>query len=358
MSYAHNSGIAVADIPRIKVARVHLNDWRSSYFGTTCEEEGFAWRLTCMIYDAMGALPDDDERNARAMCMDVRVYRRLKKRVIGELRKFALYSGFITQARIVREIEDYIATYRKRSQAASAREADKRLQMRSAGLPANIPQEVRQMSATSSAEVRPKSATLMAELEGDLFQKPNENNGCIATSRAGPEHNGSGTLARACVPKPKPKPRSEEKRVKSSTPAARDDPAPSPPVAREVPPGAVKAAFEAYNDLARRCGLPHADKLTKGRADAIRARLREYGAEGWLKALAMIERSKFCRGSNDRNWRAHLDFVVQASSFTKLIEGRYGNGAHASVHDPNEEAEQERLARERVLIRQLEERPG
>ena len=34
-----------------------------------------------------------------------------------------------------------------------------------------------------------------------------------------------------------------------------------------------------------------------------------------------------CRGDNDRNWRADLDFVCQAKSFQRLREGFYGTGA-------------------------------
>jgi hypothetical protein len=36
-----------------------------------------------------------------------------------------------------------------------------------------------------------------------------------------------------------------------------------------------------------------------------------------------LERSAFCRGENDRGWRADFDFLLQPKSFTKLLEGAY-----------------------------------
>ncbi len=340
MMYAHNSGLPGDDIPRIQIARIHLNDWRSSYFGTTCEEEGFAWRLTCMIYDSMGELPDDDERNARAMCLDIRVYRRLRHRLIVEMGKFAIAPGRITHARIVREIEDYITTRRRRSEAATERERDRKLQVRSAGLPANLQGEVQQKSAGSPADVQPKLDGLLLELEADLLEKPNEINGCTATMVGTPEAQSiRPPRARAC---PKPKPIREEKYIPGAPP-------PPSPVGELCEPASAKgkpkvtraeavAAFDAYNALARRIGLMVAQRLTSERERHIRNRLADYGLEGWTRALANIERSKYLRGGNKDGWKADLDFMVRPSRFPKLHDGGYGNGAHAgpAQNDPAE----------------------
>lgn len=92
----------------------------------------------------------------------------------------------------------------------------------------------------------------------------------------------------------------------------------------------AQLAFEAYNELAQRAGLPLARTLTPQRRKSMIARMREHGGlPAWHLALANIERSAFLRGNNDRGWTAHLDFLLQASSFTKIVEGTYGNGAHA-----------------------------
>ena len=87
-------------------------------------------------------------------------------------------------------------------------------------------------------------------------------------------------------------------------------------------------AFTAYNAVAQRCGLPQAAKLTPDRQRRIVARLKDYGLEGWHRALANIEKSSFLTAGTDRGFRADLDFVCQAKSFSKLHDGGYGNGRH------------------------------
>jgi hypothetical protein len=101
------------------------------------------------------------------------------------------------------------------------------------------------------------------------------------------------------------------------------------PPKRGASPFECLQAFEAYNALALRVGIPQAAKLTKDRERKIAARLKDYGADGWQQALANIERSSFLTGTNDRGWTASLDFLVQAGSFSKVHDGGYGNGRHA-----------------------------
>ena len=109
-------------------------------------------------------------------------------------------------------------------------------------------------------------------------------------------------------------------------------------------------AFNAYNDLAQRVGLPLARTLTPQRRRAIIARMREHGGPAaWAQALGNIDRSAFLQGGNDRGWRASLDFLLQASSFTKVVEGTYGNGAHAQP----KETEFDKIGR---LVREANER--
>lgn len=83
--------------------------------------------------------------------------------------------------------------------------------------------------------------------------------------------------------------------------------------------------LEGWNELATQCGLPKAGKLTGGRLRQAKARLREYpDLDDWKRAFKHIVDTPFLRGENDRGWRANIDFLLQASSFTKLTEGSYG----------------------------------
>ena len=95
---------------------------------------------------------------------------------------------------------------------------------------------------------------------------------------------------------------------------------------------AARAAFEMYNETAKACGLPIARKLDKTRAAALAHRVKEAGGlDGFRQAMANIEKSAFLRGMTEQGFRADLTFVCQAKSFTRLLEGSYGNGAHAGA---------------------------
>ena len=85
----------------------------------------------------------------------------------------------------------------------------------------------------------------------------------------------------------------------------------------------VRDAFLAWNETAKKTGLPVAKDLTPQRSKHIAARLRAVGEAGWREALAAVEASPLCLGDNERGWRADLDFVCQAKSFSKLREGSY-----------------------------------
>jgi hypothetical protein len=116
--------------------------------------------------------------------------------------------------------------------------------------------------------------------------------------------------------------------------------------ASDVTPTQVLEAFSLYNETALRSAISQAVSLTPERKKKIRARISDHGGmDAWKTAMANIERSAFLRGRNDRGWRADLDFVLQPSSFTRLVEGGYGNGAHAEDPEHPEETPQQRNRR-------------
>lgn len=85
----------------------------------------------------------------------------------------------------------------------------------------------------------------------------------------------------------------------------------------------LQAAFQAYNELAAEIGIPKAKLLTPARRAHLKKRIAEHGPESWATALQAIKVSSFLRGRNDRSWTADFDFMLQPSSYTKLIEGSY-----------------------------------
>ena len=87
----------------------------------------------------------------------------------------------------------------------------------------------------------------------------------------------------------------------------------------------MQIALDEYNQLADRTELPQAKVLNKDRTKKLTARLDEHGLEGWRQALEMIEGSSFLCGEAT-DWKASIDFLLQPSSFLKVLEGQYGNG--------------------------------
>ena len=83
-----------------------------------------------------------------------------------------------------------------------------------------------------------------------------------------------------------------------------------------------------WNELAARCGLAKAEKLTDKRMKALGCRMKDAGSvQRFGEVIARIEHTPWMLGENDRGWRADLDFVCQQSSFVKLMEGAYERSA-------------------------------
>lgn len=80
-------------------------------------------------------------------------------------------------------------------------------------------------------------------------------------------------------------------------------------------------------------GLVRCRKLTDRRRAALRKRLSDADwRDGWREALDRAAQSAFCRGVNDRGWRADIDWFLQPDSVTRLLEGKYdGVGSQRDV---------------------------
>jgi hypothetical protein len=85
----------------------------------------------------------------------------------------------------------------------------------------------------------------------------------------------------------------------------------------------VGKAVANYNLAADELGLPKVLKLTNDRRRRLQARLKEHGLKGWNEGITNLEASKFCRGENDRGWKADFEFLLQPKSLNRLIEGGY-----------------------------------
>lgn len=99
-------------------------------------------------------------------------------------------------------------------------------------------------------------------------------------------------------------------------------------------------AVEIYNEAARSTeGWPVAQRFTEARRASLRKRLKEVGGiEGWKIAIEKAKASDFLTGKRPGSngpFFASFDFLLQAKSFTKLLEGAYDNrtGSYQTARD-------------------------
>lgn len=88
----------------------------------------------------------------------------------------------------------------------------------------------------------------------------------------------------------------------------------------------VDEAFELYNLMAHHHSWPLCQSKNVSRVASMKKRLKECGGiDGWKAALDLIPRSDFLMNRTNMSFTMKIDFLLQASSFTKLMEGNYTN---------------------------------
>lgn len=104
---------------------------------------------------------------------------------------------------------------------------------------------------------------------------------------------------------------------------------PTTPKSNGKAPPAVspEQVVEAWNTMADGAGVPKA-KLTPERRRKLSTFVRRHTIDDITEAIWAVPRSPFLCGENDRGWKAGIDFILQPSSFTKLIEGTYDRSTH------------------------------
>ncbi len=65
--------------------------------------------------------------------------------------------------------------------------------------------------------------------------------------------------------------------------------------------------------------------LTEKRKSAIEGISSKYSREQIEEVLHKMEGSDFLKGSNDRGWKASMDWAMSEENFLKILEGRYDN---------------------------------
>lgn len=276
--------------------RMYPSDWRSGCLGLTLEQEGLYIRMCMFMAEVGRRVPMDDSQAAKMLGTNINQYRK----VLGDLLrlgKIRRHDDGYGNDRAEHEISaakgasDRSSTQGKNG---SDREAD---QDENGPTPPVTPQVTRGVTPPVQAENHQQNQSPSIEP--------------IANSRKDTP----------LPPKRGDDPVELYEAILANSPAKLETQSPSKAECLQ--------AFADYNATALRCGLPQASRMTPDRERKIRARLKDYGPEGWSRALANVERSKFLTGGNDRGWRANLDFLLQPTSFAKVHDGVHGNAKPA-----------------------------
>ena len=85
-----------------------------------------------------------------------------------------------------------------------------------------------------------------------------------------------------------------------------------------------KQVIDLYHQICT--SLPKVVKLTESRKKSINARFKEgITMEMFKEAFTKAQNSSFLTGNNDRGFKADIDFLINANSLTKTLEGKYDN---------------------------------
>lgn len=83
----------------------------------------------------------------------------------------------------------------------------------------------------------------------------------------------------------------------------------------------VSDVVEYWNEVADRIGKPKVLRLSDGRKQMLKTRIKENSIDDFLLVFRNIERSDFLR-----NWKAMgFDWVFKAGNFQKILEGNYND---------------------------------
>ncbi len=305
--------------------QAHIVNFRDGVRTLKADQRGVYLSLLLEIYDNMGAISFDPRRLAMATGLDARLIARVVPELVA-FGKLYLADGWLHNSRAEKEISDYAKNHIKLSNVAKEREAVKR--ERKTADQSQI-DDLRKQLEAALGEMRQTSALALPQTNGDVCLSSALALGDVSetieenqTKSMALNHESATTRAREESRTYKQELRKEERKKegRSLTLAA----------CAASPVNDTTVAFDEFNALASRIDLPVARSLTPQRQKLLTARMREHGGlEAWRLALANIERSSFLQGRNDRGWRCDLDFLLTASKFSKVVDGAYGNGAHA-----------------------------
>lgn len=122
---------------------------------------------------------------------------------------------------------------------------------------------------------------------------------------------------------PTPEPRSpntsEIHQLNTTLICASNDAPEQPALIEDEQAISINDVVEAWNDTADKLGKPKVQRLSDGRKQVIRQRIKQNTLDDFVTVFRNIERSEFLR-----NWKGMgFDWVFKAGNFQKILEGNY-----------------------------------
>lgn len=85
----------------------------------------------------------------------------------------------------------------------------------------------------------------------------------------------------------------------------------------------VQEFINNYNAICK--SLPKCQRTTTKRSKGIANILKKFSQQEIIQVFNNLETSDFCKGNNNRGWRASIDFILNEEKFIKTLEGAYNN---------------------------------
>ena len=112
---------------------------------------------------------------------------------------------------------------------------------------------------------------------------------------------------------------------------------------------------DTYNSIC--VSLPKCVRLTAKRSKGISNILKKFTEDEILEVFTNLENSDFCKGKNDRGWRASIDFILNEDKFVYTLEGRYNSKRRCNVEEISNDGPKYRVsAEEKEEMRKAVER--
>ncbi len=93
-----------------------------------------------------------------------------------------------------------------------------------------------------------------------------------------------------------------------------------------IPPVPYEKIKDVYNSICK--SLTKVRTVSNNRKQHLKARWRQfnYSLTTFEEVFRKVEASEFCKGKNDRGWRADFDWLIKNDhNMTKVLEGKYDN---------------------------------